>query len=151
MLSETEVVAYLGHSSLNPELSQFIVPKLIWPSSGTFQHHHQLSTSEDTASCLLGRLDTHQSASLCGQLAFVSRTSLKGFESRFFSAARPSRVFVERPRSLGQQSASICGGLPAWGKQKSELSQLNDGTATVRVSHYTTVHYSLNESRVRNF
>ena len=76
VLSETEVVAYLGHSSLNPELSQFIVPKLIWPSSGTFQHHHQLSTSEDTASCLLGRLDTHQRASLCGQLEFVSRTSL---------------------------------------------------------------------------
>ena len=76
VLSETEVVAYLGHSSLNPELSQFIVPKLIWPSSGTFQHHHQLFTSEDTASCLLGLLDTHQRASLCGQLEFVSRTSL---------------------------------------------------------------------------
>ena len=70
------MVAYHGHSSLNPELSQFIVPKLIWPSSGTFQHHHQLSTSEDTASCLLGRLDTHQRASLCGQLEFVSTTSL---------------------------------------------------------------------------
>ena len=70
------MVAYLGHSSLNPELSQFIVPKLIWPSSGTFQHHHQLSTSEDTASCLLGRLDTHQRASLCGQLEFASKTSL---------------------------------------------------------------------------
>ena len=28
VLSETEVVVYLGHSSLNPELSQFIVPKL---------------------------------------------------------------------------------------------------------------------------
>ena len=70
------MVAYLGHSSLNPELSQFVVPKLIWPSkSGTFQHHHQLSTSKDTASCLLGRLDTHQRASLCGQLEFVSRTS----------------------------------------------------------------------------
>ena len=151
VLSETEVVAYLGHSSLNPELSQFIVPKLIWPSSDTFQHH-QLSTSEDTASCLLGRLDTHQRASLCGQLEFVSRTSLIGFESRLFSATRPSGVFVERPRSLEQQqSASICGGLPAWEKKKSELSQLNDGTATVRVSHYTTVHYGLNESRVCNF
>ena len=150
MLSETEVVAYLGQSSLNPELSQFIVPKLIWPSSGTFQHHHQISTSEDTASCLLGRLNTHQRASLCGQLEFVSKTSLIGFESRFFSAARPSGVFVERPRSLEQQSASICGGLPAWGKFFFELSQLNDGTATVRVSRYTTVHYGLDESRVRN-
>ena len=118
MLSETEVVAYLGHSSLSPELSQFIVPKLIWPSSGAFQHHHQLSTSEDIASCLLGRLDTHQRASLCGQLEFVSRTSLIGFESRFFSAARPSGVFVERPRSLEQKTASICGGLPAWGEKK---------------------------------
>ena len=86
---------------------------------------------------------------------------------------------MERPRSLEQQSASICGGLPAWGKKESELSQLNDGTATVRVctiqecitawtrvgyvtfnnddtttvrvSHYTTVHYGLNEGRVRNF
>ena len=75
-------------------------------------------TSEDTASCLLGRLDTHQDASLCGQLEFVSKTSLIGFESRVFSAARPSGVFVERPRSLEQQSASICGGLPAWGKKK---------------------------------
>ena len=129
------MVAYLGHSSLNPELSQFIVPKLVWPSSGTFQHHHQLSTSEDTASCLLGWLDTHQRASLCGQLEFVSRTSLIGFGSRFFSAARPSGVFVGRPRSLEQQSASICGGLPAW--EKSELSQLNDGTPTVCVWHYT--------------
>ena len=144
------MVAYLGHSFLNPELSQFIVPKLIWPSSGTFQHHRQLSISEDTASCLLGRLDTHQRASLCGQLEFVSRTSLIGFESVFISAARPSGVFVERPRSLEQQSACICDGLPTWGK-KCELSQLNDGTATVRVSHYTTVHYGLNESRVRNF
>ena len=151
MLSETEVVAYLGHSSLNPELSQYIVPKLVWPSSGTFQHHHQLSTSEDTASCLLGRLDTHQRASLCGQLEFVSRTSLIGFESRFFSAVRFSGVFVERSRSLEQQSASICGRLTAWGKKKSELSQLNGGTATVRVSHYTTVHHGLIESRVRNF
>ena len=144
------MVAYLGHSSLNPELSQFIVPELFWPSSGTFQHHHQLSTSEDTASYLLGRLDTHQRASLCGQLEFVSRTFLIGFESRVFSAARPSGVFVERPRSLEQQSASICGGLPAWEK-KSELSQLNNGTTTVRVSHYTTVYYGLKESRVRNF
>ena len=111
------MVAYLGHSSLNSELSQFIVPKLFWPSSGTFQHDHQLSTSEDTASCLLGRLDTHQRASLCGQLDLVSRTSLIGFESRFFSAARPSGVFVEPPRSLEQQSESICGGLPAWEKK----------------------------------
>ena len=85
------MVADLGHSSLNPELSQFIVPKLFWPSSGTFQHHHQLSISEDTASCLLGRLDTHQRASLCGQLEFVSRISLIGFESRFVSARRVLR------------------------------------------------------------
>ena len=144
------MVAYLGHSSLNPELSEFFVPKLIWPSSCTFQHHHHLSTSEDTASCLLGRLDTHQRASLCGQLEFVSRTSLIGFESRFFSAARPSKVFVERPRNLKQHSASICG-IACLGKKKSELSQLNVGTATVRVSHYIIVHYGLNESRVRSF
>ena len=112
------MVAYLGHSSLNPELSQFIVPKLFWPSSGTFQHHHQLSTYEDTTSSLLGRLDTHQRASLCGQLESISRTSLIGFESRSFSTARPSRVFVERPRSVEQQPASICGGLLAWGEKK---------------------------------
>ena len=149
MLSEREVVAYLGHSSLNPELSQFIVPKLIWPSSGTFQHYRQLSTSEDTASCLLGRLDTHQRASLCGQLECVSRTYLIGFESRF--SAR---------RVLRESSWSVLG---AWSSsqhlsaadcllgEKSELSQLNESTATVRVSHYTTVHYGMNESRVRNF
>ena len=59
-------------------------------SSGTFQYRHQLSTSEDTASCLLGRLDTQQRASLCGQLEFVSRTSSIGFESRF-SARRVLR------------------------------------------------------------
>ena len=75
------MVAYLGHSSLNPELSQVIAPKLIWSSSSTFQRHHQLSTSEDTASCLLGRLDTHQRASLCGQLEFVSGTFLIQYTS----------------------------------------------------------------------
>ena len=114
VLSETEVGAYLCHSSLNPELSQFIVLELISPSSGTVQHHQQLSTSADTASCLLDRLDTHQRASLCGQIEFVFRTSLIDFESRCFSAARPLGVFVERPRSFEQQSASICGGLPNW-------------------------------------
>ena len=51
-------------------------------------------------------------------------------------------------RSLEQQSASAADCLLG---NKSELSQLNDGTATVRVSDYTTVHYGLNESRVRNF
>ena len=89
------MVAYLGHSSLYPELSQFIVPKLIWPSSGTFQHHRQLSTSEDTASCLLGRLDTHQRASLCGQLEFVSRTSLIG--------GQPTTIL-----SLDQANVRVC-------------------------------------------
>ena len=57
---------------------------------------------------------------------------------------------MERTQSLEQQSASICSVLPAREK-KSELSQLNDGTATVRVSHYTTVHHGLNESMVRSF
>ena len=67
--SDSRAPAYLGHSSLNPELTQFIVPKLILPSSSTFPHHHQLSTSEDTASCLLGRLDTHQHASFAANLS----------------------------------------------------------------------------------
>ena len=144
------MVAYLGHSSLNPELSQFIVPKLIWPSSGTFQHYHQLSTSEDTASCLLGRLDTHQRASLCGQLEFVSRTSLIGFESRFSArrVLRESSWNVLGAWSSSQHLSAV--DCLFGGKTKSELSQLNDGTATVRVSYYTTVHYGLNESRVRN-
>ena len=30
--------AYLSHSFLNPEISQFIVFKLIWPSDGTFNN-----------------------------------------------------------------------------------------------------------------
>ena len=58
------------------------------------------------------------------------------FESRFFSAARPSGVFVERPRSLEQQPASAADCLLG---NNSELSHLNDGTTTVRVSHDT--HY----------
>ena len=41
--------AHLSHSSLNPELSQFIVLKLIRASSGTFQHHHQLTSADTSA------------------------------------------------------------------------------------------------------
>ena len=40
--------AHLSHSFCT-ELSQFIVLKLIWPSSGTFQHHHHLTSSADTS------------------------------------------------------------------------------------------------------
>ena len=57
-----------------------------------------------------------------------------GFECRFFSVARSSGVFGERPRSLEQQPASAADYLLG---NNSELSHLNDGTATVRVSHYT--------------
>ena len=137
MLSKTEVVAYHGHSSLNPELSQFIVPKLFWPSSGTFQHHHQLSTSEDTAPCLLGRLDTHQRASLCGQLELVSSTSLIGFESRFFQRGASFGSRRGASSELGAAVSTYLRRIACLGK-KSELSQLNDGTITVRVSHYTS-------------
>ena len=42
--------AHLSHFSLNPELSELIVLKLIWPSSGTFQHHHQLTSAAATVS-----------------------------------------------------------------------------------------------------
>ena len=145
------MVADLGHSSLNPEFSQFIVPKLFWPSSGTFQHHHQLSTSEDTASCLLGRLDTHQRASLCGQLEFVSRISLIGFESRFFQRGASFESLRGASSELGAAVSIYLRRIACLRKKKSELSQLNDGTTTVRVWHYTTVHYGLKESRVRNF
>ena len=131
MLSETEeVVAHLSPSYLHPERSRFIVLELIWPSSGTFQHHHQLN-SADTTPCLLGRLDSHQCAA---NFECVLRTSLKSFETRFFTEARSSGVFMERPRSLEQQSASAAEYLLG---NKSELSHLNDGTASVRVSHYT--------------
>ena len=41
--------AHLSHSSLNPELSELIVLKVIWPSSGTFQHHHQLTSADTSA------------------------------------------------------------------------------------------------------
>ena len=53
---------------------------------------------------------------------------------------------MERPRGLEQQPASAADRLL---ENKSELSQLNDDTTTVRISHYT-VHCGLNESRVRN-
>ena len=82
--------AHLPHSSLNPELSQIIVLKLIWPSRGTFQHHHQLTSADTSARTFAANFES---------------VSLIGFESRFFSAARSSGVFVERPRSLEQQSA----------------------------------------------
>ena len=49
--------------------------------------------------------------------------------------------------SLEQQSASAADCLLG---KKSEYSHLNDGTAAVRVSHYT-VHYDPKESRARNF
>ena len=55
---------------------------------------------------------------------------------------------MEHLRSLEQQSASAADCLLG---NKSEWSQLNDGTATVRVLHYTRVHYGVNESRVCNF
>ena len=41
---------------------------------------------------------------------------------------------MEHPRSLEQQSVSAVDCLLG---KKSELSHLNDGTATVHVSHYT--------------
>ena len=48
--------AHLSHSSLNAELSELIVLKLFWPSSGTLQHHHQLTS-----------IRRHQRANLCGR------------------------------------------------------------------------------------
>ena len=136
------MVADLGHSSLNPELSQFIVPKLFWPSSGTFQHHHQLSTSEDTASCLLGRLDTHQRASLCGQLEFVSRISLIGFESRFFQRGASFGSLRGASSELGAAVSIYLRRIACLGKKKSELSQLNDG-------HYNGARLALYNSALR--
>ena len=41
--------AHLSPSSLNPELSELIVLRLIWPSSGTFQHHHHLISGDTSA------------------------------------------------------------------------------------------------------
>ena len=129
MLSETEVAAHLSRSSLNPELSQFIVLELIWPSSGTFQRYHQL-TSADTAPCLRSVGSTATSAPVfAANFECVLRTSLIDFVPRFFRAARSSGVFVERPRSLEQAGCPL--------GNKSELSHLNDGIATGRVSHYT--------------
>ena len=51
-----------------------------------------------------------------------------------FSVARASGVFVEASSELGA-AVSICDGFLL--ENKSELSHNNDGTATVRVSHYT--------------
>ena len=64
---------HLSHSSLNPELSQFIVLKLIWPSSGTLQHHHQLTSADTSAPSFAANFECVSSI---------------GFESCFFSAAR---------------------------------------------------------------
>ena len=50
-----------------------------------------------------------------------------------FSTARASRVFVEAFSELGA-AVSICGGFLLG--NPSELIHLNDGTTTVRVSHY---------------
>ena len=94
-------------SSLDPELSQFIVPKLIWPSSGTFQHHHQLSTSEDTASCLLGRLDTHQRASLCDQLEAVSRTFLRPVIVSYHDACTGISISLLTPATISYKHQSV--------------------------------------------
>ena len=41
--------AHLSHSSLDSEISQFIVLKIIWPSSGTFQYLHQLTSADTSA------------------------------------------------------------------------------------------------------
>ena len=108
------MVAYLGPSSLNPELSQFIVPKLIWTSSGTFQHHHQLSTSEDTASYPLDRLDTHQRANLCGQLEFVSRKSFITFPPTKLRYAPPLLGLVSSSRPSTVRASSLPYPCPSW-------------------------------------
>ena len=130
--------AYLCHSSPFPELLQFIVPKPVLPSSGTFQDHLQLlhPQTPHRVSCLLALLDTHQRASLyTANLEFVFKTSLIGFESRIFSARRV----------LWESSWSVLG---AWSSSQHpsvadclirntrELSQLNDGIATVHVTYY---------------
>ena len=122
MLSETEVFVHLSYSSLNPERSQFIDLKLIRPSCGTFQNHQKLTSADINAPAFATNFEC------------VLKTSLIGFESRFFSAACSLGVLVERPRSLEQKSAPAVDCLLV---NKSELSHLNDGTATVRVLHYT--------------
>ena len=50
--------AHLSHSSLNPELSELIVLKLIWLSSGTF--NIIISLHPQLPPCLLGRLNSQQ-------------------------------------------------------------------------------------------
>ena len=54
---------------------------------------------------------------------------------------------MEHLRRLEQKSASAADCLLG---NKSELSHLNDGTAAVRVSHYTECIAAWKESRVRN-
>ena len=111
LFTRVQVVLVLSHHSLN-------LNKLIWLSSSTFQHH-QLSSAETSAPTFAANFEC---------------ASMIGFGSRFFSTARSSAVFVERRRSLEQQSASAADCLLG---NKSELGHLNDGTTTVRVSHYT--------------
>ena len=134
MSSETEVVAHLSHSSLHPELSQFIVFKLIWPSSDAFQYVIvSLHPQTPHRVCSVGSTAV-RAPIFAANFECVLRTSLIGVEAHFFRAMSYSGVFVERPRSLEQQSAFAVNCLL---ENKIDLSHLNDGTATVRVSHYT--------------
>ena len=90
--------AHLSHSSLNPELSQFTVLKLIWPSSGTLQHHYQLTPADTSHANICGR--NFECASLIGYEHFLfQRGALFGSLRGAFS-------------ELGA-AVSICGGLPA--------------------------------------
>ena len=171
------MVAYRGHSSLNPELSQFI-PSLSGPQAAPF----------NILISFLHPKTLHRVWSVgstpTNALAFAANLScLKDIFDRFWIS------FIQRGASFGslRGASSELGAavsiylrwIACLGGKKTELSPLNDGTATgasrttqqcitawtrvgcvtfnnggtatLRVSHYTTVHYGLNESRVRDF
>ena len=107
--------AYLSHSFLNPEISQFIVFKLIWPSGGTFNNIITLHTQTPARQPLRPQLCVRIFNRFC--VSFCQRGALFG-----------------NPRGASSELGSTVDCLLG---NKSELSHLNDCIATVRVSHST--------------
>ena len=89
--------AHRSHSSLNSELSQFIVLKLIWPSRGTFQHRQLTSSAGTSAPTFAANFE-------CASLIFGrwirNKVKGEGLDSLLSSEARPyrqGRAGVNRP------------------------------------------------------
>ena len=120
--------AHLSHSSFNPELSQFIVLTLIWPSSGTFQHHHQLTSADTSAPTFATNFECASPTGCMRALWEFSRSVLGAWSS--------SQHHLRWIACLGT-------------KVRVELPQRRHCNGARLALH--TVHCGLKESRVRNF